>query len=194
MPATVRRPRHARDEAVPRRELRPGRRHHPRRRTRRKRSALANDSDYGLSASVFTRDTARGLRVARAIRLRHLPRQRPDRARRGADAVRRRQALGLRPLRRQGRDRRLHRAALDHHRRRAAATIRSERQRPSPARCAGAGRGSDEGPSITGQPLLQSMRSISIMRRVLMSSLGLDARLRDIDRVIRDPVVSGARR
>ena len=30
--------------------------------------ALANDSEYGLSAAVFTRDTARGLRVARAIR------------------------------------------------------------------------------------------------------------------------------
>jgi acyl-CoA reductase-like NAD-dependent aldehyde dehydrogenase len=30
--------------------------------------ALANDSEYGLSASVFTRDTARGLRVARQIR------------------------------------------------------------------------------------------------------------------------------
>ena len=30
--------------------------------------ALANDSDYGLSASVFTRDIARGLRVARAIK------------------------------------------------------------------------------------------------------------------------------
>jgi benzaldehyde dehydrogenase (NAD) len=30
--------------------------------------ALANDSDYGLSAAVFTRDTARGLRIARAIK------------------------------------------------------------------------------------------------------------------------------
>jgi benzaldehyde dehydrogenase (NAD) len=29
---------------------------------------LANDSDYGLSAAVFTRDTARGLRVARQVR------------------------------------------------------------------------------------------------------------------------------
>ena len=29
---------------------------------------LANDSSYGLSASVFTKDTARGLRVARRIR------------------------------------------------------------------------------------------------------------------------------
>jgi acyl-CoA reductase-like NAD-dependent aldehyde dehydrogenase len=28
---------------------------------------LANDTDYGLSASVFTRDTARGLKVARQI-------------------------------------------------------------------------------------------------------------------------------
>src|SRR6202041_956120 len=29
---------------------------------------IANDSEYGLSAAVFTRDTARGLRVARQIR------------------------------------------------------------------------------------------------------------------------------
>ncbi|MFT3907700.1 MAG: aldehyde dehydrogenase [Steroidobacteraceae bacterium] len=29
---------------------------------------LANDSEYGLSAAVFTRDTARGLRVARQLR------------------------------------------------------------------------------------------------------------------------------
>ncbi|MEA1672781.1 aldehyde dehydrogenase [Nitrospirillum sp. BR 11163] len=30
--------------------------------------AIANDSDYGLSAAVFTRDTARGLKVARRIK------------------------------------------------------------------------------------------------------------------------------
>jgi len=29
--------------------------------------ALANDSDYGLSASVFTQDTARGLQIAQRI-------------------------------------------------------------------------------------------------------------------------------
>ena len=82
---------------------------------------IANDTEYGLSAAVFGRDIARALEVAQAHRVRHLPHQRPDRARRGADAVRRRQGVGLRPLRRQGRDRRVHRAALDHDRDRAAA-------------------------------------------------------------------------
>ena len=58
-----------------------------------------------------------------AARNRHLPHQRPDRARRRPDAVRRRQGLGLRPVRRQGGDRRIHRAALDHHRRSAALSV-----------------------------------------------------------------------
>ena len=48
-------------------------------------------------------------------RHRHLPHQRADRARRGADAVRRSEGLRLRQVRRQGRDCRVHRAALDHH-------------------------------------------------------------------------------
>ena len=59
--------------------------------------------------------------VAKRIEVRHLPHQRPDRARRGADAVRRHQGLRLRPLRRQGGDRTVHRLALDHDRRWAAA-------------------------------------------------------------------------
>ncbi len=76
--------------------------------------SAANDTEYGLSAAVYTRDIARGLRVAQRIKFGHLPHQRADGARRGADAVRRHQELGLRPLRRQGGDRRIHRAPLDH--------------------------------------------------------------------------------
>ncbi len=49
-------------------------------------------------------------------RIGHRPRQRPDGAGRGADAVRRGQVQRLRPVRRQGRDRRLHRVALGQHR------------------------------------------------------------------------------
>ena len=35
--------------------------------TRPRRSALANDTEYGLSGSIFTRDLGRALRVSRAI-------------------------------------------------------------------------------------------------------------------------------
>src|SRR5690606_20743624 len=54
-------------------------------------------------------------------RIRHLPYQWPHGARRGADAVRRRQGQRLRSLRRQGGDQRVHRAALDYHPDRPAA-------------------------------------------------------------------------
>ena len=74
----------------------------------------ANDNEYGLSAAVFGRDIARALERRAAHRVGHLPRQRPHRARRGADALRRRQGQRHRPLRRQGRHRRVHRTALDH--------------------------------------------------------------------------------
>ena len=74
---------------------------------------IANDTEYGLSAAVFGKDIARARR-RQAHPVRHLPHQRADRARRGPDAVWRHQGLGLRPFRRQGRDRRVHRAALDH--------------------------------------------------------------------------------
>ncbi len=42
---------------------------------------LANDTEYGLSASVFTRDMAKGLDMAKRIDSRHLPHQWPHRAR-----------------------------------------------------------------------------------------------------------------
>ena len=60
------------------------------------------------------------LRARAAARVRDRPRERPARRRRAADAVRRRQGLGLGALRRAGGDRRVHRAPLDH---------RPERQR-----------------------------------------------------------------
>ena len=55
--------------------------------------ACANDNEYGLSAAVFGRDIARAIERGAAHRVGHLPRQRPDRARRGADALRRRQGF-----------------------------------------------------------------------------------------------------
>ena len=57
---------------------------------------------------------ATSLTRGQADRIRHLPYQRANRARRGTDAVRRRQGVGIRSVRRQGRDRRVHGLALDH--------------------------------------------------------------------------------
>ena len=75
---------------------------------------IANDSEYGLSAAVFTRDAARGLRVARQIRSGMCHVNGPTVARRSTDAVWWRGSFWLWALRRQSRHRQLHRAALDH--------------------------------------------------------------------------------
>ena len=80
---------------------------------------VANDAQYGLSAAVFTRDVARGLRIARRIRSGICHVNGPTVLRRAANAFRRRRCFGLRQVWMQGRHRRLHRAELDHHRRRA---------------------------------------------------------------------------
>ena len=67
MPATVLdsvTPGHAR---LPRGKLRAGRGRASARVTSREAVALANDTEYGLSAAVFTRDMARALEVARQI-------------------------------------------------------------------------------------------------------------------------------
>ena len=77
---------------------------------------VANDTEYGLSSAVFSRDVQRALGVAARIETGICHINGPTVQRRGADAVRRRQGLRLRPLRRQGGDRRVHRSALDHHR------------------------------------------------------------------------------
>ena len=81
---------------------------------------IANDTEYGLSAAVFGKDVARALGVAKRIQSGICHINAPTVHDEGADAVRRHQGVGLRPLRRQGGDRRVHRAALDHDPDRAA--------------------------------------------------------------------------
>ncbi len=61
---------------------------------------VANDSEYGLSAAVFTSDAARGVQARSPNPLRHLSRERADRAGRTANAVRRCRLLWLWPVRR----------------------------------------------------------------------------------------------
>ena len=77
--------------------------------------ALANDTEYGLSGSIFTNDLGRGLRVARAVEAGNLS---VNSHAVGAllDAVRRLQAVRPRPRARPGRAERVHRGEERLHR------------------------------------------------------------------------------
>ncbi len=59
---------------------------------------IANDTEYGLAAAVFSRDVDRALAVAKTHRVRCLSYQRVHRLRRGAASVRRHQVIRLRPF------------------------------------------------------------------------------------------------
>ena len=76
---------------------------------------VANDTEYGLAAAVFGRDLQRALEVARRIESGICHINGPTVHDEAADAVRRRQGVRLRPLRRRRRHPRVHRTALDHH-------------------------------------------------------------------------------
>ena len=72
----------------------------------------ANATGYGLSAGILTTDAERGLALAQRIESGIVHVNDQPVARRAADALRRSQGLRLGPLRRAGRDRRVHRAPL----------------------------------------------------------------------------------
>ena len=65
-----------------------------------RRSSVANDTEYGLSAAVFSATSRRALELAQRIESGICHINGTDRARRAADAVRRRQGERLGPLRR----------------------------------------------------------------------------------------------
>ena len=75
--------------------------------------AVANDTEYGLSAAVFSADVPPRW-SSPSDRERDLPHQRHDRARRAPDALRRGQGQRLGALRRPRGAGGVHRAALDH--------------------------------------------------------------------------------
>ena len=72
----------------------------------------ANATSYGLASGVITTDPDKGLAIAGRLAGGHRPRERPARARRAPDAVRRRQGQRLGPVRRHVRDGRVHRDAV----------------------------------------------------------------------------------
>jgi benzaldehyde dehydrogenase (NAD) len=101
------------DAHLPRGNFWPGEVHRARERRGRGRGLRQRQRIRSVVGRVRPRHRPR-LQRGPAHRLGHLPRQRPDGARRGADALRRRQGQRHRPLWRQGRHRGVHRVALDH--------------------------------------------------------------------------------
>ena len=89
----------------------------PRKPTKTRPMRVANDTEYGLSSAVFSRDIQRAMAVAARIETGICHINGPtvnDEAQMPFGGVK---DSRLRPLRRQGRDRRIHRPALDHRRR-----------------------------------------------------------------------------
>ena len=92
--------------------LRPRRLDHPRQRGRRGRAGRQRYRVRPQRRRVRARSHARARRRA-PHRIRHLPHQWADRERRAANALRRRQSVGLRPVRRRRRHSGVYRIALD---------------------------------------------------------------------------------
>ena len=114
-PAAGAGPGDAGDAPVSRGELRPDRGNRAGARRGARNRARQRHGIRAQRQRVHARHRARPARGA-ADPVGHLPHQRPDGARRTADAVRWREGVRLRPVRRPRRHRRLHRTPLDHDR------------------------------------------------------------------------------